>query len=78
MKAGRRDLSEDDALFCFFSEQRLNEGEEWREGENYFTSWTFRGDAKVEGRMGCGIPHYDCLSSRNFNDNKNSITKYFM
>ena len=31
MKAGRRDLSEDDALFCFFSEQRLNEGEEERE-----------------------------------------------
>ena len=44
----------------------------------YFTSWTIRGDGKVEGRMGCGIPHYDCLSSWNFNDNKNSVTECFM
>ena len=33
MKAGQRDLSEDGVLFCFFSEQKLNEEEQKREEE---------------------------------------------
>ena len=59
-------------------DKRSRKGEERGRELIYFTSWTVRGDGKVKGRMGCGIPHYDCLSSWNFNDNKNSVKKYLM